>query len=188
MKNKYKIQEGEEENIRKRLINGETYKNIGISYNVSRERIRQIAKKLNLHGYGITLRRNRQLEDYRSKMKKKYGEFFKDGFIDKSDFMYACKVKFRSKQNSAKQQGIEFTVEFDDIDWVTHCPILGLELNYFPEGSRQENSVSFDRFDPTKGYIKENVYICSWRANRIKNDGTIEEHKKIVAFLLNHMK
>lgn len=63
------------------------------------------------------------------------------------------------------------------------CPVLGIPLNYAGTGhmgfSRQENSPSIDRIDSSKGYEKDNMVIISWRANRIKNNGTAEEHKKI---------
>lgn len=180
------IKPEDHEKIKELLLDGKTYQEIGDLLGVTRERIRQIAKKLNLHGYGLSLRRNRQLEAYEARMKKKYGSFWEGGFLEKSDKMYACKEKFKNKQNTAKQIGIEFTITMEDLEWPTHCPILGIELDYFPEGGRQENSVSFDRYDPTKGYIPGNVYICSWRANRIKNNGTLEEHKKIYEFLLKN--
>lgn len=88
---------------------------------------------------------------------------------------------FRKKQN-AKTRGIEFDLTFDDITWNTHCPILGLELDYYSDGI-QPNSVSFDRIDNSKGYVPGNVMIISMRANMLKADGTIEEFKKIIDFL-----
>jgi hypothetical protein len=64
--------------------------------------------------------------------------------------------------------------------------LLGIELDYFAERT-QENSPSFDRVDSSKGYVKGNVIVCSWRANRIKNDGTAEEHRKIYEFLSKYI-
>lgn len=37
------------------------------------------------------------------------------------------------------------------------------------------NSLSFDKIVPEKGYVKGNVLLCSYRANLIKSDQTIEE-------------
>lgn len=71
--------------------------------------------------------------------------------------------------------------------WPEYCPILGIKLDYETNG-RQENSPSFDRLDPTKGYISGNVQIISWRANRIKNDGSAEEHQKIANYLSTLLK
>lgn len=96
----------------------------------------------------------------------------------------SASLKYISKKNDAKQKGIEFSIKFEEIPWVKTCPILGIELDYMCQG-RQENSVSFDRIDNTKGYIINNVCVLSWRANRIKNDGTEDEHRRIAEFLHN---
>lgn len=61
------------------------------------------------------------------------------------------------------------------------CPVLRIPI--ICGGSRTDNSPSLDRFDNDKGYTPENVRVISWRANRIKNDGTIEEHEKIVSYM-----
>jgi len=68
------------------------------------------------------------------------------------------------------------------------CPILNIPLVYGNEGVRQDNSASIDRLDPTKPYVVGNVCIVSWRANRIKNDGTLEEHKKLVQWWEGNLK
>jgi len=57
-----------------------------------------------------------------------------------------------------------------------------MELDWFTDKVK-ENSPSLDRIDSKKGYVPGNVMIMSWRANRIKNDGTAAEHKKIAEFL-----
>jgi hypothetical protein len=93
--------------------------------------------------------------------------------------------KYRLKKANANRSGKEFTIAFGELDFPTHCPILGIELDYFSEG-RQENSPSFDRFDPSKGYVSGNVAVVSWRANRIKNDGTADEHQKIADWMSKH--
>ena len=33
-----------------------------------------------------------------------------------------------------------------------------------------KKSYSIDRLDPTKGYMKDNILVVSWRWNRMKND------------------
>lgn len=65
----------------------------------------------------------------------------------------------------------------------THCPILGLELDYTFEGPRQDNRPSLDRINNELGYIVGNVQVISWRANRLKNDGTSHEHHLIANYL-----
>jgi hypothetical protein len=99
-----------------------------------------------------------------------------------SDLEVAQHVRFCRKRQNNKQTGQQWDITLEDISFPTHCPILGIELDYFAP-SRQENSVSFDRIDNSKGYVKGNVIICSWRANRIKNDGTEDEHRRIADYL-----
>ena len=36
-----------------------------------------------------------------------------------------------------------------------------------------------DRINPTKGYVKGNIWVISLRANRIKNDSTPQELRLI---------
>lgn len=91
---------------------------------------------------------------------------------------------FVDKRKNAKSAGIEWNLVLGDIVWPERCPILGIPLDYMTKG-RRENSPSFDRTDPAKGYIKGNVQVVSWRANRIKNDGTADEHAAIARYLRN---
>lgn len=66
--------------------------------------------------------------------------------------------------------------------YVTHCPLLGLELTYAKyEGNTPDNYASLDKIDPSKGYVEGNVQILSFRANTIKGHATLEELKLIVA-------
>lgn len=105
-------------------------------------------------------------------------------FAGKPEDYAETTLKFRRKKQNAKNGKWEFTIDFWDLVWPTHCPILGLELLYSsPFDVRADASVSFDRIDSTKGYIPGNVQVLSWRANRIKNDGTAEEHQKIADFM-----
>ena len=85
----------------------------------------------------------------------------------------------------AKRYGIPVDITVDDIDWVTHCPVLGIELIYGRTGGdgRRRNSATLDRRDNTLGYVKGNVFVLSHRANRIKSDATLEELQALVRYL-----
>jgi hypothetical protein len=37
-----------------------------------------------------------------------------------------------------------------------------------------------DRKDNARGYVKDNVRVISWRANRLKSDATLEELRLLV--------
>ena len=76
----------------------------------------------------------------------------------------------------AKKKGWEHTLTYDDLiqSFTTICPVTGVELLWEAgHGKPQENSPSLDRIDPTLGYTPDNIWIISYRINRIKNDATL---------------
>lgn len=144
-------------------------------YGVSRQRIKQILDRYipEWHDcYGRIVNQKIREETYY----KKWGE------RQTTDLYNAQREKFRRKKANATRIGWEWSIDFGELLWPTYCPILGLEIDYYAE-TRQENSCSFDRIDNGKGYVIGNVQIISWRANRIKNDGTAEEHFRIAQYL-----
>jgi hypothetical protein len=87
-------------------------------------------------------------------------------------------IKRRAAQ---KQISCELTLEHMRSIIPDTCPVLGNPLSYDTD---RETSPSVDRFDSSKGYTVDNVVIISDRANRIKNDGTAEEHIKVALWML----
>lgn len=161
------------ESIKKMIYDGKSMVEIGEFYSLSRQRIKQICVRHNLPSTVET------------KQKIKADRYFaKWGDREKTDVYDACRTKFRAKKASARALGIEWTIQFGELVWPKECPILGMEIDYFAEKT-QENSPSFDRIDPSKGYVSGNVQVVSWRANRIKNDGSASEHRKIADYLDN---
>ncbi len=88
--------------------------------------------------------------------------------------------------NSARHRARVFQVPFDltkdDISIPEMCPILGIKLEVGTR-LRRDNSPSLDRLKPELGYVRGNVRVISYRANRIKSDGTREEHEQVVAYM-----
>lgn len=85
---------------------------------------------------------------------------------------------------SAKKRGIEFNLSTTDIDEIgipLTCPVLGIPLK-FHRGKPQDNSISFDRIDSSKGYTKDNLVIVSYRANKLKSNATLEEMRSMITF------
>jgi hypothetical protein len=147
---------------------------------ISKQRVHQLCTKAKISSMAI--RKEKNEKEQHTKMSAKWGEQWKDKEWRASSLFLAMKDKFKNKQQAAKYGKHEWNLVFNDLEWPLVCPILGLELDYFCS-VRTENSVSFDRIDNEKGYVKGNVVVMSWRANRIKNDGTAEEHQKIADFL-----
>jgi hypothetical protein len=88
----------------------------------------------------------------------------------------------RNAKNRAKALGREFSLVREDVVIPEFCPALGLKLE---KGSApfQPCSPSIDRVDSSKGYVRGNVQVVSWRANRLKADATIEELEKVLAYM-----
>jgi hypothetical protein len=89
------------------------------------------------------------------------------------------KFFWKKIQSSARSRNIEFTIQPEDLVIPTHCPVFGVLL----EEGHPEYAPSVDRIDNNKGYVKGNVWIISRRANRIKNDSTLEELQLLVTAL-----
>jgi len=86
-----------------------------------------------------------------------------------------CQAKKR-----ARIKNRYFNLKIEDIPEIPKlCPILGIEI-IIGIGKLSDNSPSIDRIDNKLGYIKKNIRIISYRANRIKGNTTIEEIKKIL--------
>lgn len=161
----------DKQEIKMLLEQGLSYTAVARKLEVSRQRVHQICEKNGL-----------------SKVWKIKGESSltkkKAAFNLSEEYYQICSIRFSRKKQNCKSNDILFDLEFSDVFWPTHCPVLGIELDYWGEaGTRVENSPSFDKLDPSKGYVKGNVQIISWRANRIKNDGTAEEHRKIAEYI-----
>lgn len=83
----------------------------------------------------------------------------------------------------AKVRGLEFNITIDDFEIPEYCPALGIKLIMQAGKGASDNSPSLDRIDSSKGYIKGNVQVLSWRANNLKSNGTAEEFKKLAEFM-----
>jgi len=148
--------------IKQVLKEDKTLDQIGEKYAVSRQRIYQVLTK-----YGIpTPLRER-----------------KNYLRDKPASVYWLNHLLTNKKVSEE---IRMKI-LDSISLPSHCPILGIELNYNGLGEqafiRSDSSPSLDQIIPSKGYTADNVQVISWRANRIKNDATPEELMKIAQYM-----
>jgi hypothetical protein len=92
----------------------------------------------------------------------------------------------RSKSR-AKKRGFEHNITLDDISIPDKCPLLGIQLIKGTD-SVQDCSPTLDRIDSSKGYIKGNVWVISYKANTIKNNATPEELLTIATRLSDFVK
>lgn len=158
------------------LLSGSTYQEIAVEFNTSRQNVYLWRKHwfpdTPKHQIGAGLRATNRRQTIPSGY-----TLYGDDALSRAKAAYFT----RKKQNS-KQKKWEFSITFKEVIWNDICPVLGIPINWFNE-TRGEDSPSMDRTDPTKGYVPGNVQIISWRANRIKNDGSAEEHQRIADYL-----
>ena len=93
-----------------------------------------------------------------------------------------------SAQARAKKKKLEFSIKYEDVFIPEYCPILGIKIDKFLEDTSQSHesrasSPSLDRVDSSKGYIKGNVSVMSYRANILKGQGTAQQHRLIANWI-----
>ena len=89
----------------------------------------------------------------------------------------------------SKDKNIEFNLSISDIKVPDVCPVLGIPLfmrDYDGQNISSDNSPTLDRIDPKGSYSPENIRVISARANRIKSNGTVLDHIRIVKYIIIH--
>ncbi|NLH94312.1 MAG: hypothetical protein GX466_08900 [Candidatus Cloacimonetes bacterium] len=92
------------------------------------------------------------------------------------------KFMLAAAKKRAKDAGLPFNICEDDIVVPSTCPVLGIAIET-AVGRMQDNSPSLDRIIPELGYVKGNVSVISWRANKIKGDATPDELEMVLKYV-----
>jgi hypothetical protein len=87
---------------------------------------------------------------------------------------------FYDARKRAIALGLPFGIEPEDIVVPAICPVLGIPLTV---GGARDSSPSLDRKVPALGYVKGNVFVISFRANRIKADASVSEIAAVLAYM-----
>lgn len=82
-------------------------------------------------------------------------------------------------KSRAKKLGLAFDLTVEDIRIPERCPCLG--VMFVRNNGRSPCNPSVDRIDPSKGYVRGNVWVISRRANTIKNNASLDELYAVVA-------
>jgi hypothetical protein len=82
----------------------------------------------------------------------------------------------------AKVNNLPFNITIDDFEIPEFCPAIGVKLEV-GIGKLHDFSPTLDRVIPELGYVKGNVVVISYLANRMKNNGTLEQLESLVTWL-----
>jgi hypothetical protein len=113
----------------------------------------------------------------RQKQEEKYQEVEKKfGDIQTKQYLIS------SARKRAKEFGIECSITPGDLE-ITHvCPIMLQPMSRFKD-KMNNYSYTLDRIDSTKGYVKGNVRVISWRANWLKGNLTLDQAERLVKYM-----
>lgn len=86
---------------------------------------------------------------------------------------------FYTAKKRAKSLGLEFKLEVSDVIIPEICPLLGLRIR--PNKAKLcDTSPTLDRITNTSGYVKGNIWVVSYKANRSKNNLSISEMRTLL--------
>jgi hypothetical protein len=112
-------------------------------------------------------------KEHTKKLNRCYKGFRTKEKVEK-DLLSSCKYR-------AKKKDLPFNLDLEDVRLPKVCPVFGCKFDW--TGKVSDASPSLDRIIPELGYVKGNVCIISHKANRIKNNATIEELGKVWGWL-----
>lgn len=93
------------------------------------------------------------------------------GYLRKSREVDDKRRLLNNARGRSKRKFIEFSIDRDDINIPNVCPYLKTKFVF----GDYNTSMSLDRIDPNKGYVKGNIQVISSKANRMKNTATKNE-------------
>jgi hypothetical protein len=84
--------------------------------------------------------------------------------------------RLSTTKSAAKKKNLPFNLTREDIVIPELCPVFGTPMTCGGGKTSDRNSVaSVDKIIPRLGYVRGNIVIVSFKANRMKSDGTLEE-------------
>lgn len=88
-------------------------------------------------------------------------------------------IMWQMAKHRARRFGLPFSISVQDVVIPEFCPMLEIPL-FQANGVLHDNSPSLDRRNPGKGYVKGNIRVISYKANRAKSNLTLDEMKLMV--------
>ena len=117
------------------------------------------------------------------------GKEKKQSYCRANPFMKITMNLVSDAKRRAKDKNVPFDIDLDYVrsiagenaELASRCPVFGTPLEWSCQRGNGHNhlpnSPSLDRIVPERGYVKDNLWIISHRANTIKNDASHDELK-----------
>jgi hypothetical protein len=89
----------------------------------------------------------------------------------------------------ARRDNLPFDITHEYLESIAtdECPVYGIMFEWGPsklgKGYTKDNCPNLDRIVPERGYVKGNVAFISQKANRIKDNGTMQDHYAIADWI-----
>jgi hypothetical protein len=90
-------------------------------------------------------------------------------------------VMFYDARKRALKTGLPFDITPEDIVVPECCPIFGTP--FVARGGNRMLRPTLDRIIPSRGYVRGNIAVISFRANFLKRDATLDELRKIIRYI-----
>ena len=101
------------------------------------------------------------------------------------NFTRNMKQRVRLLHGKAKKLGIPFEISYKDLCSLFDkqeglCFYTDQPMVWDRSEGYSRKALTVDRINAAKGYVADNIVLCSWRANTIKNDLTMDELQRWV--------
>ena len=102
--------------------------------------------------------------------------YYRDRYMDEDAIRFKLQIMASQARTRAKRDSLPYAINADYLiehfSDVSHCEMLGTELDWRVEGVPRPNSPSLDKIIPELGYVPGNVRVISHQANFMKNDAS----------------
>jgi hypothetical protein len=123
---------------------------------------------------------------YINNASKNYKKWSKDNVL---------RFRLTAARNRAKQKGIDFSINLPYLELLLNkqngmCPYLKIKLTHTKNALTTNGgfeTISIDRIDSSKGYIKGNVELVSGIINSMKNTLSKEEFIHTIKWVYNNL-
>lgn len=134
--------------------------------------------------------KNSKSQKFREENREKYNEYCrkkkKENYsTEKRRELYLKNIVseiYHAAKYRAKKKNIPFTIDIEDVIIPPKCPVFDIPL----DSKNKLQAPTLDRVINDSGYVKGNVRVISSKANRLKNNGTMDEFKKILKYMENN--